>query len=52
MVGVMLNIIINLSNFLKESAEKLYIRDNIYDIIVVINYNLTPVRKRKCNFFT
>ena len=31
----------------KESAEKLYIRDNIYDIIVVINYNLTPVRKKK-----
>ena len=31
----------------KGSAEKLYIKENIYDIIVVINYNLNPVKKKK-----
>ena len=29
----------------KKSAEKLYLRENIYDIILVINYNLNPVKK-------
>ena len=27
--------------------EKLYLKKNIYDIIIVINYNLRPVRKNK-----
>ena len=31
----------------KHSAEKLYLRENIYDIIVVINYNLKPTKKNK-----
>ena len=31
----------------KKSAEKLYLRKNIYDIILVINYNLNPVKKNK-----
>ena len=31
----------------KYKAEKLYLRLNIYDIIVVIDYNLNPVRKKK-----
>ena len=29
------------------SAEKLYRKDNIYDIILVLNYNLNPIIKRK-----
>lgn len=29
------------------SAEKLYIKKNIYDIILVINYNLNPIVKNK-----
>ena len=29
------------------SAEKLYRRDNIYDIILVLNYNLKPTIKNK-----
>ena len=29
------------------SAEKLYRKDNIYDIILVLNYNLNPIVKRK-----
>ena len=29
------------------SAEKLWINENIYDVIVVINYNLKPVIKNK-----
>ena len=29
----------------KNYAEKLYLRENIYDIILVINYNLNPVKK-------
>ena len=28
-------------------SEKLYLKDNIYDIIVVIDYNLKPIRKKK-----
>ena len=28
-------------------SEKLYLRQNIYDIVVVIDYNLNPVRKKK-----
>ena len=36
----------SLINFpFKNSAEKLYLRENIYDIILVINYNLNPVKK-------
>ena len=31
----------------KKSAEKLYLKKNIYDIILVINYNLNPVKKNK-----
>jgi L,D-peptidoglycan transpeptidase YkuD (ErfK/YbiS/YcfS/YnhG family) len=31
----------------KYSAEKLYRNDNTYDIILVLNYNLNPIRKRK-----
>ena len=31
----------------KHSAEKLYLRENIYDIIVVINYNFKPIKKNK-----
>ena len=49
--GVMiqnLSIITSLLIFhLKMSAEKLYLKENIYDIILVINYNLNPVKKNK-----
>ena len=31
----------------KYSAEKLWIKENIYDIILVVNYNLKPVIKFK-----
>ena len=31
----------------KYSAEKLWRKDNIYDVIIVINYNLNPVIKNK-----
>ncbi len=31
----------------KDSAEKLFKRDNTYDIILVLNYNLNPVIKNK-----
>ncbi len=31
----------------KMSAEKLYLKKNIYDIILVINYNINPVKKNK-----
>ena len=31
----------------KYSAEKLYRKDNIYDIIVVIEYNMKPIKKIK-----
>ena len=31
----------------KYKAEKLYRRENVYDIIVVIDYNLNPVKKNK-----
>ena len=31
----------------KGSAEKLYRKDNIYDIILVLNYNLNPTIKNK-----
>ena len=27
--------------------EKLYRKDNIYDIILVLNYNMNPIRKNK-----
>jgi len=29
------------------SAEKLWRKDNIYDLIIVINYNLNPIKKNK-----
>ena len=29
------------------SAEKLYKKDNIYDIVIVLNFNLKPIRKNK-----
>ena len=29
------------------SAEKLWLKDNIYDVIIVINYNLRPVIQNK-----
>ena len=31
----------------KYSAEKLWRKDNIYDVIIVIDYNLSPVIKNK-----
>ena len=31
----------------KDSAEKLYRKDNTYDIILVLNYNINPIRKGK-----
>jgi L,D-peptidoglycan transpeptidase YkuD (ErfK/YbiS/YcfS/YnhG family) len=31
----------------KFSYEKLYRKDNIYDIIVIIDYNLNPIKKNK-----
>ena len=31
----------------KYSAEKLYRKDNAYDIILTLNYNLNPIRKGK-----
>ena len=31
----------------KFSAEKLYKRDNTYDIVLVLNYNLNPINKNK-----
>ena len=31
----------------KFRAEKLYLKENIYDIIVVIDYNLKPIKKKK-----
>ena len=31
----------------KYSAEKLYLKNNTYDIIVVIDYNLKPIKKNK-----
>ena len=29
------------------SHEKLYKKENIYDIILVLNYNMRPIKKRK-----
>ena len=31
----------------KFTAEKLYRKDNIYDLILVLNYNMNPIRKGK-----
>ena len=31
----------------KYSAEKLWLKKNVYDIIVVIDYNLSPIIKNK-----
>ena len=31
----------------KQSSEKLFRKDNIYDIIFVLNYNMKPVKKNK-----
>ena len=38
----------------KNSAERLWLRGSSYDVVIVINYNLKPVKKkqRECNFFT
>ena len=30
-----------------QSREKLYRRDNIYDLILILNYNMDPVKKNK-----
>ena len=35
----------------KYSAEKLYRKDNIYDIIVVIEYIMKPIKKIKVALF-
>ena len=39
----------NIQSYLpkKFSYEKLYRKDNIYDIIVIIDYNLNPIKKNK-----
>jgi L,D-peptidoglycan transpeptidase YkuD (ErfK/YbiS/YcfS/YnhG family) len=29
------------------NSEKLYRKDNVYDIIMVLNYNMNPIRKKK-----
>ena len=39
------NKLINLPN--KYSYERLYRKDNIYDLIIVLNYNMSPVIKNK-----
>ena len=40
--------ITNLLNYhFNYNYEKLYRRDNIYDIILVLNYNMNPVIKNK-----
>ena len=31
----------------KYNHEKLYIRENIYDIILVLDYNMKPIKKNK-----
>ena len=31
----------------KHSHEKLFRRDNIYDIILVLDYNMSPIKKNK-----
>ena len=31
----------------KDSAEKLYLKKNIYDLILVIDYNCNPIKKNK-----
>ena len=31
----------------KHNFEKLYRKDNIYDVVLVLNYNMNPVRKNK-----
>ena len=33
----------------KYSFEKLYKKENIYDIVLVLNYNMKPVIKNKCS---
>ena len=46
-------IIINLLNILSVLNRKLYRKDNIYDIILVLNYNMNPIKKkRQCNFYS
>ena len=39
------NQLINLPN--KFSYERLYRKDNIYDLIIVLNYNMSPIIKNK-----
>ena len=31
----------------KKNAERLYLKENIYDLILVINYNVNPILKNK-----
>ena len=31
----------------KHHAEKLYRQDNIYDVILVLNFNMNPIKKHK-----
>ena len=31
----------------KKSAEKFWIKDNIYDVIIILNYNMNPILKNK-----
>ena len=35
----------------KYRAEKFYIKNNTYDIILVLNYNINPTRKNKSAIF-
>mgnify|MGYP001169693766 FL=1 len=32
---------------IKHSAERLYRKDNVYDLVLVLNYNVNPIRKGK-----
>jgi len=36
-----------ITSFNKFSYEKLYREDDIYDIILVLNYNMNPVKKKR-----
>ena len=33
----------------KFNSEKLYRSDNIYDIVIVLNFNINPIKKNKCS---
>ena len=32
---------------IKSTFEKLFRKDNIYDVIIVLNYNMKPIKKKK-----